>query len=85
MIRNGELFSKVISNRHLKNPAPFQGPFCTHSQVIRYYDNNRWLIVEIHQFLKPDGTLGASGEPDPKRLRSGVDLLAVKNTASSQS
>jgi hypothetical protein len=22
----------------------------------------------VHQYLQPDGTLGASGQPDPKRL-----------------
>lgn len=70
--------SKVISHNHLKAPKPFQGPFCTHSQIIRYYDNTNWLIVEIHQFLRPDQTLGASGQPDPKRLRSGDCLYAVK-------
>jgi hypothetical protein len=83
LIKNGKLRSKVIGNRHLPNPATFQGPFCTHSQAIRYYDDNRWLIVEIHQYLRPDGTLGASGKPDPKRLRSGDTLLAVRARPSS--
>jgi len=28
-------------------------------------------MVEIHRYLQPDGTLGASGRPDPKRVNMG--------------
>jgi hypothetical protein len=27
--------------------------------------------ASIHRYLRPDGTLGASGRPDPKRLVEG--------------
>jgi len=77
LIGSGTLRSKRLSNRHLKEPAPWQGPFCTHSQHVRYLDSHGRLIVEIHQYLRPDGTLGASGKPDPKRLREGNRILAI--------
>jgi hypothetical protein len=25
-------------------------------------------VAVMHQYLRPDGTIGASGQPDPKRL-----------------
>lgn len=43
-------------------------PFCTRSQEIVLRDRNGREIATWHQYLQPDGTLGASGKPDPKRL-----------------
>jgi len=78
LIESGALRPKPLSNRHLKQPDPWQGPFCTHSQYVRYLDSHGRLIVEIHQYFRPNGTLGASGKPDPKRLREGNRILAIR-------
>lgn len=43
-------------------------PFCTWTQEVFYIDANNQEIARIHQYLRPDGTLGASGRPDPKQL-----------------
>jgi hypothetical protein len=43
-------------------------PFCTRSQLISYLDDAGQEVARVHQYLQPDGTLGASGRPDPKRL-----------------
>jgi len=32
----------------------------------------------VHQYLRPDGTIGSSGKPDPKRILVGNKLLAVR-------
>lgn len=40
----------------------------TISQEIMLRDRNGDDVAKIHQFLCPDGTLGASGFPDPKRI-----------------
>lgn len=40
----------------------------TRSQMISYRDSQDKEIARVHQYLKTDGTLGASGKPDPKRL-----------------
>src|SRR4030042_3869883 len=68
-IANGEYEEQFLRNDHLKNPAEREEPTCTRSQAIRYFDaDGRW-IVEVHRYLRPDGTLGGSGREDPKRLR----------------
>jgi hypothetical protein len=39
----------------------------TRSQLVAYYDDDV-VAARVHQFLQPDGTLGASQIPDPKEL-----------------
>jgi hypothetical protein len=51
----------------LAPPAANQPPG-TRSQMISYRDSNDKEIARVHQYLKTDGMLGASGKPDPKRL-----------------
>jgi hypothetical protein len=50
-----------------KTSPPHQPPG-TRSQVIRYIDKHGVEVARVHQYLRRDGTLGASGRPDPKRL-----------------
>ncbi len=71
MIAKGELVPKYLRDKELKNPhnRRFPEPIGTKSQMIRYVDRSGKWFVEIHQYLRPDGTLGASGKPDPKRLK----------------
>ena len=40
----------------------------TRSIVDTYYDDADRKVMTLHCFLKPDGTLGGSGKPDPKEL-----------------
>jgi hypothetical protein len=40
----------------------------TRSQVIAYLDGNGKQVAIVHQYVRPDGTLGGSGRPDPKKL-----------------
>lgn len=69
MIAEGQLAAEVLSDRELKKWRERGQEEGTRSQVLRYLDaEGRWL-VEVHQYLRPDGSLGASGQPDPKRLR----------------
>jgi hypothetical protein len=77
MIANGILTAQYLRDAVLRNPAAVGEPPGTRSQIIRYADaTGRW-IVEVHQYLRPDGTLGASGRPDPKRLRlAGIIYVA---------
>lgn len=48
--------------------APDGEPFCTHSQILFYYNLSNQLLAVVHQYRRPDGTLGASGKPDPKKI-----------------
>src|SRR5947207_1701114 len=63
---NGDLRTRVISERHPSRPKA-QEPFCTRSQIIAYYERDGTPVALVHQYLRPDGTIGASGRPDPKR------------------
>jgi hypothetical protein len=72
----GELTARVLKDGH---PSPPRAglPICTRSQSIAYFDAKGDEVAMIHQYLKPDGTLGASGRPDPKRLlENGVLYVA---------
>ena len=69
MINAMQLTVEYLRNTHLKEPEKKNEPYCTHGQMIRYIGLDRQWVAEIFQYLRPDGTLGASGHPDPKRLR----------------
>lgn len=78
MIARTSLTREYLRDSHLKNPKDYQGPYCTRSQTIRYYDANGQWVLEAHQYLRPDGTLGASGRQDPKRLRIGSTIYITE-------
>jgi hypothetical protein len=40
----------------------------TMSQTVEYRDEFGRFIARVHQFRRRDGSLGASGKPDPKAL-----------------
>jgi len=71
-IENGDYKMETKRDSHLTNP-PEEVPFCTRSQIIKYFDPNfpskYKLIAVVHRFLCPDGSIGASGKPDPKEIR----------------
>ena len=66
-IQSGELIPDIRKDRH---PLPLTSGqrWCTHSQFIVYFDANYQEVVRVHRYWREDGTLGASGQPDPKRL-----------------
>lgn len=72
MITRHLLKKRIFSNDHLKHRQRLKvdEPRCTRSQKIRYYEGGKW-VVTVHQYKRRDGTIGASGKPDPKRLRIG--------------
>ena len=49
----------------------------TRSQVFDYLDPSGERIVTVHRYLRPDGTLGASGLPDPKWIRRENEILIL--------
>lgn len=48
--------------------APSNLPEGTLSQEVHYFDRSLRRMAIVDQYLQPDGTLGASGKPDPKYL-----------------
>ena len=72
----GELVAGQKADRHPAPPASGQ-PHCTRSQEVIYYDSTGRQVARVHQYLRPDGALGGSGKPDPKRLLQNGVLYAL--------
>jgi hypothetical protein len=68
----GEIVAVVDKERRAR-PSSGQEPG-TLSQRLIYFRHGVPVAV-VHQYLKPDGTLGGSGLPDPKWLRDGDVIL----------
>jgi hypothetical protein len=66
---SGELHVRLRKDGHPSRPRSGD-PFCTRSQILEYWRDEERVAV-VHQFLKPDGTIGASGRPDPRVVRRG--------------
>lgn len=64
---SGELTAVTRKDSPLKTPTD-DLPMGTRSQTVEYLDMNGDLVALVHQYLLPDGSLGASGLPDPKKL-----------------
>jgi len=64
---SGELFARVESQNH---PCPIEAgqPLCTWTQIVAYFDVDNQEVARVHQYKLPNGSLGASGLPDPVRL-----------------
>lgn len=65
--KSGHLRMVQLEDRHPALTAANE-PHCTRSQMISYRDSSGNEVARVHQYLRADGTLGASGRPDPKRL-----------------
>lgn len=51
------------------------------SEMVSYRNQDGREIARVHQFRRPDGSLAASGKPDPKRLlQDGVLYRLPKKT-----
>jgi hypothetical protein len=63
-------WAALPASEHPPGPdAPPDLPDGTVSLEIHYFDRTSLQRMAIvHQYLQPDGTIGASGKPDPKYL-----------------
>ncbi len=68
--QRGELIIVAIKDRAPSPPLSLSfEPPGTRSQTLMYRDpQTGGLVAIVHQYLRPDGTLGAGGRPDPKQL-----------------
>lgn len=78
LIAQGRLVPQLLRNDHLKEPHKRGEPLCTHGQAVHYCNIAGDWQVEIFQYLRPDGSLGASGRPDPKRVRMGASVCVLE-------
>jgi hypothetical protein len=64
----GEFTAVVEANRHPALPLANE-PYCTSSQMVSCRQGSTNLeVARVHQYVRPDGAIGLSGKPDPKRL-----------------
>ena len=47
------------------------------SEIWRLYNRNGDYIAAVHTYVKPDGTLAASGKPDPKEVIIGQNRYVL--------
>ena len=77
-LKSGELSAILLEDRHPAVTAANE-PHCTRSQMVSYRDQESNEVARVHQYLRADGSLGASGKPDPKRLfEDGILYRLVK-------
>jgi hypothetical protein len=74
----GDLFQTVEEEGHPSPPLAGE-PHCTLSQIIAYRDDRARQVARVHQYLRPDGSLGLEGRPDPQELlHEGVLYIGIK-------
>jgi hypothetical protein len=77
---NGELILHLKRNSH---PEKINNePYCTNSQIVYYYSQSNVPLAVVHQYLRPDGTLGGSGKPDPKRIFLPDKIISIRSKKS---
>jgi hypothetical protein len=76
-LASGELHSILLKARHC-DPIKSGQEFCTHSQLVSIQDDDGSEIARAHQYMKPNGQLGASGMPDPFRLFIGGTIYKLE-------
>jgi len=72
-LQAGELRAVPKRPPHPTSSATGQEPG-TVTEVLEYFDSSTRVALVV-QFTKPDGSLGGSGKPDPKRLLVGGEEL----------
>lgn len=56
----------MVIGRH--TPDSKNEPPGTESQMISIRDSDGFEVARVHAYVRPDGSLGASGKPDPKTV-----------------
>ena len=77
----GEFKPVVIDQGNPQPDVKAKEPLGTVSQTVSYRDVHNDEVLRVHQYLRPDGSLGGSGMPDPKRLfENGTFYRLVKKS-----
>lgn len=69
---------EIVRSEGTPNPRAGEPPG-TRSQRVEYWDSTGSELVKVatcHRYLRPDGSLGASGKPDPKRVFHDGEVFA---------
>jgi len=80
-VQRGDLRQRVLKpDNHLsrRQREKINEPRCTRSQMVLYATKDGKPVALVHQYRRPDGQIGASGRPDPKRLFVSGRVMAVR-------
>jgi hypothetical protein len=75
-IKSRDLHQVLSGDAHPAPPTSGQ-PFCTRSQILSFFDVEGNKIAVLHQYKRTDGSIGGSGQPDPKMLLIGRTIYFV--------
>lgn len=73
----GELTMEILADNHPSKPKARE-PFCTRSQLVVYKDRQKRVMARAHRYMRQDGTIGASGKPDPKQVLYNLTLYRLQ-------
>jgi hypothetical protein len=65
-VQSGKWTSHTLESR-ISGALPEETVEIT-SVMLSYHDENGNEMARVHQYQRPDGSIAASGKPDPKRL-----------------
>ena len=77
VVQAGQLTVRIAEEHHPSPPGAFE-PVCTRSQALRYCDASGQVVAVVHQYTREDGTIGASGRPDPKVVYLPEEILTLE-------
>ena len=72
--------TKIVSRSGKPDPENNQ-PIDVKSEIWLLYNNRGDYIAKVHAYVKPDGTLSASGKPDPKELIVGPNRYVLSKVS----
>lgn len=64
---HGDLYETLEANGHPSPPLAGE-PYCTCSQIVAYRDDDGREVARVHRYLRPDGSVGLEGRPDPQEI-----------------
>ena len=82
--QDGTFSAVVKKSRHPSLPLANE-PHCTYSQHVLYVDGQGLEVARVHQYLRPDGSIGLSGKPDPKMLVKDGKMYRITKASAAMS
>ena len=79
--QSGELEAVLVKTGKHPTREKARQPFCTKSQTLSYRDQDGLEVAKVHQYLRPDNSIGGRGKPDPKKLLVGDILFVLPQSA----
>ena len=83
----GGYWEKVLNREWTAHPLESRIPDALTNETVQissvmlsYRDENGNEVARVHQYERPDGSIAASGRPDPKRLvQDGILYRLIKS------